>query len=544
MRVVSPLLSGFADAANGTAELYARGTAEPAQWFSGFYRNGGSQSQATLTPAGRAVVYVDQIVDVIVKDEDGQIVCSFTFGEDERSPSFTGIDYSTALSAANNPTTLQRILDLWKTTNGSVDWKVLLDGSAVSIQSALGALTKFIFNAKAYGAAGDGVANDYAAIVAAVAAANTAGGGVVYFPPGTYDYQQELQVPETVSLMGWSRDTTTLRMSKSGNTDSALHFPGLEPAAGIGKAQFLRGLTVTYGIANTERLIEFGNVDLTVEDFAFGDGDKVLTDLMRASNDADAFRVRVSRGETLSVADAAFRGNIAGGKWTIEDVEMSAVAAYPSSDILCNLGPANVDNCEFDFSLVEGSGSNSALVMFFGGSVTGCSFPDLKTGETNVLLCVSAPTSGDLYVTESGNRFGEVDLDPTRMKPYLNPEVSLLYPGSHETRYVEIASNEATVDLQPGYFGHIKLEPTSNIGTQTIETTSGTLPPEGVGFTLELSTLESGGAIDWTFSSDFILTAGAHASLADNKQRLLFFRHCDVGGTRKLVQVGTPVDLP
>lgn len=42
------------------------------------------------------------------------------------------------------------------------------------------------YNAKAYGAAGDGVTNDRAAVQAAIDAANTAGGGIVWFPPGTY----------------------------------------------------------------------------------------------------------------------------------------------------------------------------------------------------------------------------------------------------------------------------------------------------------------------------------------------------------------------
>ena len=43
-----------------------------------------------------------------------------------------------------------------------------------------------VFNVKQYGAVGDGATDDITAIEAAVAAANTAGGGTVYFPAGTY----------------------------------------------------------------------------------------------------------------------------------------------------------------------------------------------------------------------------------------------------------------------------------------------------------------------------------------------------------------------
>ena len=42
------------------------------------------------------------------------------------------------------------------------------------------------FNIKTYGAAGDGVTNDSAALSAAVAAAAAVGGGIVYVPSGTY----------------------------------------------------------------------------------------------------------------------------------------------------------------------------------------------------------------------------------------------------------------------------------------------------------------------------------------------------------------------
>ena len=43
-----------------------------------------------------------------------------------------------------------------------------------------------LFNVKAYGATGDGTTSDSSAITAAIAAAVGAGGGIVYFPAGTY----------------------------------------------------------------------------------------------------------------------------------------------------------------------------------------------------------------------------------------------------------------------------------------------------------------------------------------------------------------------
>lgn len=67
-----------------------------------------------------------------------------------------------------------------------------------------------VFSVKQYGAQGDGVTNDFAALTQAMAAAAAAGGGVVYLPPGTYVIDETLRVPEGVTLAGSSRENTVL----------------------------------------------------------------------------------------------------------------------------------------------------------------------------------------------------------------------------------------------------------------------------------------------------------------------------------------------
>lgn len=61
-----------------------------------------------------------------------------------------------------------------------------------------------IFVAQTYGAKGDGVTNDYAAITAAIAAAYAAGGGIVWLPPtgAAYLINTGLQLPAGVTLLG------------------------------------------------------------------------------------------------------------------------------------------------------------------------------------------------------------------------------------------------------------------------------------------------------------------------------------------------------
>lgn len=79
-----------------------------------------------------------------------------------------------------------------------------------------------VFNVKAYGAKGDGNTDDTAAINAAITAAGLAGGGTVYFPPGTYCVVQSgSTVPFVINysnvwITGSARHGTTILFKPSG----------------------------------------------------------------------------------------------------------------------------------------------------------------------------------------------------------------------------------------------------------------------------------------------------------------------------------------
>ena len=57
-----------------------------------------------------------------------------------------------------------------------------------------------VHNVKDYGAAGNGSANDTAAINRAITAANAAGGGTVQFPPGTYRSPNSIHLKSNVTV--------------------------------------------------------------------------------------------------------------------------------------------------------------------------------------------------------------------------------------------------------------------------------------------------------------------------------------------------------
>ncbi len=219
----------MAEAANGTAEIYVRGSATRATWYANLEGDGADSSGAniTLDAWGAALIYVNQLVDVVVRDEDNNIVRSYGDGVaapnvEVRSTAFTGIDYDTAASAAGNPTNLKLMADLWLTNNGAIDWKVLLNGVATTIEDALGPLVGLVFNVKSpvYGAVGDGVTSDQTAVAAALAAAVAAGGGVLYFPPGTYRLTAALSWDNRVSILGVGGGQSVITMDAAASTIS------------------------------------------------------------------------------------------------------------------------------------------------------------------------------------------------------------------------------------------------------------------------------------------------------------------------------------
>ncbi len=226
MNLVSTLAAGVAAAPNGWAEIYVRGSSTRATIYPDFEASTSDSSGADidLDAYGSVEVYVNQLVDVVVKSSDGTIVRSFTEGHSAPvveviSPAFTGNDYVTAAAAVNEPTTLQAVLDLWATNGGAPDWKVLIGGAATTLLNAFGTLSGLVFNVKspAYGAVGDGVANDQTAIAAALAAAAAAGGGIVFFPKGTYLITTAIEWDHRVSILGVGGSLSVITVNSGAN---------------------------------------------------------------------------------------------------------------------------------------------------------------------------------------------------------------------------------------------------------------------------------------------------------------------------------------
>lgn len=413
MHLLSSLNAGFAAAGNGWAEIYVRGTNTRATWYASFEGDSPNStgSNITLDAYGSALVYVNQLVDVVVKASDGVEVRSY--GDGAASPnvevvsqSFTGTDYVTASSGPSEPTTAQAVLDLWKTNSGSIDWKVLIDGSATTMLNAFGALSGLVFNVKspAYGAVGDGVTNDQTAIAAALAAAVAVGGGTVYFPKGTYLISTAIEWAPLVNILGAGPGASIIKTSSASNARILTFTTGSAHT----KPLFIAGLAFDASVSNTgEQLYASGGIAVMLDVYRcrFGNSSNCAGDLVRV---ASGGRVKLvdcemvtagSARATYIAADCEYHRCRFSTANTSFNNEFARCDAFAASD-----GKHDFVGCTFDASTVSSAPATLYGIQVVGGnvkaSVAACHFmKNAQAFNVGIYNAVGA------VVTASGNSF-------------------------------------------------------------------------------------------------------------------------------------------
>ena len=389
MDLLSSLNSGFPAAANGTAEIYIRGSSTRATWYPDFEQSSSNSSGAdiTLDAYGSALVYVNQLVDVVVKDEDGNVVRSYGDGYSAPnieviSPAFTGTDYVTAASAVSEPTTLQAVLDLWATNAGAPDWNVDINGTDTTLQVALGALSGLVFNVKspAYGAVGDGVTNDQSAIAAALAAAVAAGGGTVFFPKGTYLISTAIEWAPLVNILGSGPGVSIIKTSSASNarilsfaTGSSHTLPLLIAGVAFDASVSNSGEQV-YASAGIAVMIDFHRV-------RFGASSNCVGNLLRV---ASGGRVNLTECE-FSPGAAAYAAYLA------------CDSSFQSCRFITSNTSYNVAFCRLDSSGVYGR-----------HRVNGCLFDASAVTAAPTTLYGVETVSTTAYLSCTGNHFDGV----------------------------------------------------------------------------------------------------------------------------------------
>lgn len=476
MKLVEPLVAGIRGAENGFVSFVLRGTTTPATYYSDFEAT--QQYPGTSVPLdsdGRLIAYVSALVDVTVHSSLGTDVCEFVAGDYDAaveviSPSFTGIDYTTGASGTQKPTNLEIVLDRWLTSAGAPDWKVLFNGVPTNLSAAFS--TTF-FNVKNYGAVGNGVADDGPAISTAQAAATAVGGGVVFFPPGTYRVTAALPLAANITWLGSGGQASKLAI------DSAAS-PGLVtlPSSPTGSVATVSGMWLTAINGVGPGSIIFAGAASTGEvhftDCLIDNGGLGATSPVGMSNTTAALKLVFTRCLMRMLVNAAplVSGFATSGRSIFRDCDLSATSNV--GGIMMGVSDNMlIEGCRFDWSVaifvpviyISITLSNLGAVTIVGNTFIG----NTVVACTAIFNAMAAPFRDAM---EYGNTFGNMLSSAPGCTPYAYTTdgyvvlAGFLAIGGHQTRYsrTEAYDNVAAAAQTVG--------PKAN-GTTTIRRTAG-----------------------------------------------------------------------
>lgn len=228
--LIDPLASGLAGCAGGTVTIYQRGTTTPATVYTSWEETGGTTGSSgvhNLDANGAAVLYTVEPITLTCKNAAGDTVRTVTFQGHAGNVEVKQTGYNSAAS-----TNAKEVLADLYTSLGAADANVSLNGEAQTITGAVNQIAAVRFNVKSYGAAGNAIADDLAAIQNAVNAGVATGGAFeVYFPDGTYNVSDAITVSGNCTLRGSSRSLASIRVTD--DTKSAVSLSGTLTVSGL-----------------------------------------------------------------------------------------------------------------------------------------------------------------------------------------------------------------------------------------------------------------------------------------------------------------------
>ncbi|HEC03672.1 MAG TPA: hypothetical protein ENI81_09070, partial [Phycisphaerales bacterium] len=218
-------------------------------------------------------------------------------------------------------------------------------------------LSEPYYDVKAYGAVGDGVTDDATAIQAAIDAVEAAGGGIVYFPQGTYIIDAVLTIDsDNVTLRGVGntailkcKDSTSINLiliNASNITVEKLAFDGNQSGNVYqGSSAIQNGIYVKH----TEALSDLRFRDLEIHDTLF--------DGLRCSGETNVNRIWVEN-------------------CYIHDISRQGMSLISGSN-------AKITNC-----VIDDTGRNGISIATTGGDllVSGCTINDVDNGQVGIYV--------------------------------------------------------------------------------------------------------------------------------------------------------------
>lgn len=315
----------------------------------------------------------------------------------------------------------------------SVAWPVgttVQEGAtAATFQNIWNQISQLTFNVKLYGAKGDGVTDDTAAIQAAINAAVAAGGGVVFFPLGTYVLSSALSVTGDNIILkgaGWG---SVLQPTTNANTDIiATGIPGTVGASGY----------IRYYLGVEQLKLDGSKMSGTT----LGQGNGIHWYGARYSYIDRVFFYHIPNWAALLEGDNTTPGFNFGYDNVISRCKFDLCAANVMFD---GCEGNDLVNCRLDYALATTSASQGA----FGARGTYANHVYLNSGYNyvagNVIGKGGSYTTPAVYATNSGpcriigNRFDQV-----------RNQAVVLNAGNHEFAFNAVGSPGSAGTGVPG----------------------------------------------------------------------------------------------
>jgi len=199
LSIAGSRLSDGTPNSSGTVWIFQPGGNTPANAYSGAAATTLITQPITLTAGGTLNLadfpnglYVTSPVRLLVQDVSGNTVVDTVYIP--ATAGDVGVD-----NAGFTDSNLDDVLTKALTSFGGQDWQYKESGGATE-RTVKAKFSEIHISVKDFGAVGDGVAIDTTAVQAAINRVKALGGGVCYFPPGTYKVDQVLSLSSATGV--------------------------------------------------------------------------------------------------------------------------------------------------------------------------------------------------------------------------------------------------------------------------------------------------------------------------------------------------------
>lgn len=449
--VVHDLMSGFPSAPSGTASFYLPSTLTAIPIY-GDASGTATTNPVTLDSNGAATIYLSQLARMIVQTNGGVTVSDTVINAQA--------DLAVASSSAGfTATTLQGIGNAALAAFGGVDFGYVPSGAWVGMTPKAW-MNSVQRNVLAYGTVGattvnDGVTPADSAVAAAIADVSSAGGGIVYFPPGTYLMNSLIAVSHAgVTLMGAGVGATTIKCNQTNiNTINV-----------TGSTFAIRGIYLTTASASSGISLNIAGSTGVIIDAVKIDGSAKGVFLSNANNISILGNSNIS-GSTNGVSGTTvIQMTVLGG--VISFLDTSGGAGFTSLSML----GAQVTGLTVDSSSVGIAAIGCVIVtLTFSGGAQPTSFYQYGCG-----------IEGQVIAVASGATVGTIDL---------------------------AKGNDISINANSG-----------GAGTVTVPAITNPPPASRRGYVITirfLNALGSGNAVTWALNAQFKLVGGAAPAATD-----------------------------